>query len=131
MNFFNILHKQYIRKDENAPSRTVGFEKNCVNSMFFRKNNVYSAANKKEVNPMKKEMKNDKNNSERKMPKMQDADFCGQNLGIDAGNATASANETTGMMPTAPQNSAELEAAEELSPLQYTTLVKQKKRNKQ
>ena len=36
---------------------------------------------------MKKEMKNDKNNSERKMPKMQDADFCGQNLGIDAGNA--------------------------------------------
>ena len=74
---------------------------------------------------MKKEMKNDKNNSERKMPKMQDADFCGQNLGIDAGN------ETTGMMPTAPQNSAELEAAEELSPLQYTTLVKQKKRNKQ
>ena len=92
--------------------------------MFFRKNNVYSAANKKEVNPMKKEMKkemkNDKNNSERKMPKMQDADFCGQNLGIDAGNATASANETTGMMPTAPQNSAELEAAEELSPLQYT-----------
>ena len=96
--------------------------------MFFRKNNVYSAANKKEVNPMKKEMKNDKNNSERKMPKMQDADFCGQNLGIDAGNATASANETTGMMPTAPQNSAELEAAEELSPLQYTTLVKQKKR---
>lgn len=99
--------------------------------MFFRKNSVYSAANKKEVNPMKKEMKNDKNNSERKMPKMQDADFCGQNLGIDAGNATASANETTGMMPTAPQNSAELEAAEELSPLQYTTLVKQKKRNKQ
>lgn len=103
--------------------------------MFFRKNNVYSAANKKEVNPMKKEMKkemkNDKNNSERKMPKTQDADFCGQNLGIDAGNATASANETTGMMPTAPQNSAELEAAEELSPLQYTTLVKQKKRNKQ
>ena len=92
--------------------------------MFFRKNNVYSAANKKEV---KKEMKHDKNNSERKMP---DADFCGQNLGIDAGNATASANETTGMMPTAPQNSAELEAAEELSPLQYTTLVK-KKRNKQ
>ncbi len=79
---------------------------------------------------MKKEMKNDKNNSERKMPEMQDADFCGQNLGIDAGNATASANETTGMMPTAPQNSAELEAAEELSPLQYTTLVK-KKRNKQ
>ena len=69
--------------------------------MFFRKNNVYSAANKKEVNPMKKEMKNDKNNSERKMPEMQDADFCGQNLGIDAGNATASANETTGMMPTA------------------------------
>lgn len=103
--------------------------------MVFRKNNVYSAANKKEVNPMKKEMKkemkNDKNNSERKMPEMQDADFCGQNLGIDAGNATASANETTGMMPTAPQNSAELEAAEELSPLQYTTLVKQKKRNKQ
>lgn len=103
--------------------------------MFFRKNNVYSAANKKEVNPMKKEMKkemkNDKNNSERKMPEMQDADFCGQNLGIDAGNATASANETTGMMPTAPQNSAELEAAEELSPLQYTALVKQKKRNKQ
>lgn len=102
--------------------------------MFFRKNNVYSAANKKEVNPMKKEMKkemkNDKNNSERKMPKMQDADFCGQNLSIDAGNATASANETTGMMPTAPQNSAELEAAEELSPLQYTALVK-KKRNKQ
>lgn len=95
--------------------------------MFFRKNNVYSAANKKEV---KKEMKNDKNNSERKMPEMQDADFCGQNLGIDAGNATASANETTGMMPTAPQNSAELEAAEELSPLQYTALVK-KKRNKQ
>lgn len=95
--------------------------------MFFRKNNVYSAANKKEV---KKEMKNDKNNSERKMPEMQDADFCGQNLGIDAGDATASANETTGMMPTAPQNSAELEAAEELSPLQYTTLVK-KKRNKQ
>ena len=95
--------------------------------MFFRKNNVYSAANKKEV---KKEMKNDKNNSERKMPEMQDAGFCGQNLGIDAGNATASANETTGMMPTAPQNSAELEAAEELSPLQYTTLVK-KKRNKQ
>ena len=90
--------------------------------MFFRKNNVYSAANKKEVNPMK----NDKNNSERKMPEMQDADFCGQNLGIDAGNATASANETTGMMPTAPQNSAELEAAEELSPLQYTTLVKKK-----
>lgn len=79
---------------------------------------------------MKKEMKNDKNNSERKMPKMQDADFCGQNLGIDAGNATASANETTGMMPTAPRNSAELEAAEELSPLQYTALVK-KKRNKQ
>ena len=76
-------------------------------------------------------MKNDKNNSERKMPKMQDADFCGQNLDIDAGNATASANETTGMMPTAPQNSAELEAAEELSPLQYTALVKQKKRNKQ
>ena len=70
--------------------------------MFFRKNNVYSAANKKEVNPMKKEMKkemkNDKNNSGR---------------------------------PTAPQNSAELEAAEELSPLQYTTLVKKKKRNKQ
>lgn len=103
--------------------------------MVFRKNNVYSAANKKEVNPMKKEMKkemkNDKNNSERKMPKMQDADFCGQNFGIDAGNATASANETTGMMPTAPQNNAELEAAEELSPLQYTTLVKQKKRNKQ
>lgn len=103
--------------------------------MFFRKNNVYSAANKKEVNPMKKEMKkemkNDKNNSERKMPEMQDADFCGQNFGIDAGNATASANETTGMMPTAPQNNAELEAAEELSPLQYTTLVKQKKRNKQ
>lgn len=95
--------------------------------MFFRKNNVYSAANKKEV---KKEMKNDKNNSERKMPEMQDADFCGQNLGIDAGNATASANETTGMMPTAPQNNVELEAAEELSPLQYTTLVK-KKRNKQ
>lgn len=95
--------------------------------MFFRKNNVYSAANKKEV---KKEMKNDKNNSERKMPEMQDADFCGQNLGIDAGDATASANETTGMMPTAPQNSAELEAAEELYPLQYTTLVK-KKRNKQ
>ena len=54
--------------------------------MFFRKNNVYSAANKKEV---KKEMKHDKNNSERKMPEMQDADFCGQNLGIDAGNATA------------------------------------------
>ena len=80
---------------------------------------------------MKKEMKNDKNNSERKMPKMQDADFCGQNFGIDAGNATASANETTGMMPTAPQNNAELEAAEEPSPLQYTTLVKQKKRNKQ
>ena len=79
---------------------------------------------------MKKEMKNDKNNSERKMPKMQDADFCGQNLGIDEVNATASANETTGMMPTAPQNSAELEAAEELSPLQYTALVK-KKRNKQ
>lgn len=95
--------------------------------MFFRKNNVYSAANKKEV---KKEMKHDKN-TERKMPEMQDADFCGQNLGIDAGDATASANETTGMMPTAPQNSAELEAAEELSPLQYTTLVKQKKRNKQ
>ena len=95
--------------------------------MFFRKNNVYSAANKKEG---KKEMKNEKNKSERKMPKMQDADFCGQNLGIDAGDATASANETTGMMPTAPQNSAELEAAEELSPLQYTTLVK-KKRNKQ
>ena len=98
--------------------------------MFFRKNNVYSAANKKEVNPMKKEMKNDKNNSDRKMPKMQDADFCGQNLGIAAGNATASATEPTGMMPTAPQNSAELEAAEELSPLQYTALVK-KKRNKQ
>ena len=100
--------------------------------MFFRKNNVYSAANKKEVNPMKKEMKNDKNNSERKMPKMQDADFCGQNLGIDAGNLFKDTGvETTGMMPTAPQNSAELEAAEELSPLQYTTLVKQKKRNKQ
>ena len=78
---------------------------------------------------MKKEMKNDKNNSERKMPKMQDADFCGQNLGIDAGNATASANETTGMMPTAPQNSAELEAAEELSPLH--NFGEAKKRNKQ
>lgn len=49
--------------------------------MFFRKNNVYSAANKKEVNPMKKEMKNDKNNSERKMPKMQDADFCRTEFG--------------------------------------------------
>ena len=99
--------------------------------MFFsEKQCLFGSKQKKEVNPMKKEMKNDKNNSERKMPKMQDADFCGQNLGIDAGDATASANETTGMMPTAPQNSAELEAAEELSPLQYTALVK-KKRNKQ
>ena len=79
---------------------------------------------------MKKEMKKEKNNSEREMPRMQDADFCGQNLGMDAGDATASANETTGMMPTAPRNSAELESAEELSPLQYTTLVKQKARNK-
>lgn len=79
---------------------------------------------------MKKEMRKEKNNSEREMPGTQDADFCGQNLGMDAGDATASANETTGMMPTAPRNSAELEAAEELSPLQYTTLVKQKARNK-
>ena len=79
---------------------------------------------------MKKEMKKEKKTSEREMPRMQDADFCGQNLGMDAGDATASANETTGMMPTAPRNSAELESAEELSPLQYTTLVKQKARNK-
>lgn len=102
----------------------------CKLNAFSEKQCLFGSKQKRGESDEKRD-ENDKNNSERKMPKMQDADFCGQNLGIDAGNATASANETTGMMPTAPQNSAELEAAEELSPLQYTTLVKQKKRNKQ
>ena len=61
-----------------------------------------------------------KSKKKKSAQKTQDADFC-----FECGG-TASANETTGMMPSPARTKAELEAAAELAPLQYAA---PKKRN--